>query len=87
MKTQLQELEEAAREGRQPLCVGCKKPLDVVCQQSSSYFYWEWNDKEKRYRQSDDFGDADKPFHVECDWADWDLVESGEATARLGLDY
>ncbi len=92
-KTQAQELADAIKEKRQPICVYCGKLLDVVAQTQYEYILWLWNETDKQYHKSDSSsdgtGDADKPYHQGCGEKsmDWDLVESGEATMLLGLDY
>ena len=90
-KTQAQELADAAKEHRQPICVYCKKPLDVVAQTQYEYILWVWNETDGLFHKSDSSfdgtGDADKPYHQGCEAQDNDFVESGEATHILGLEY
>ena len=90
-KTQAQELADAAKEQRQPTCVYCKKPLDVVAQTQYEYILWVWSETDGQFHKSDSSsyggGDADKPYHQGCEAEDNDFVESGEATHVLGLVY
>ena len=87
MKTQAQELADAAKKKRQPICVYCEKPLDVVIQTQYDYIYWTWSDEEKMFMKTNGEGGADKPEHGGCGARDWDFIESGEATSILGLEY
>ena len=87
MKRQLAELEVAVREQRQPICVYCEQPLDCIGQVQPTTFYWVWDEETKQYYKDEELGDSDKPYCTNCDAADWDLIESGEATKALGLEY
>jgi hypothetical protein len=89
MKSQLEELEEAAAEQRQPICVWCKQPLQRIEQTFYEYVVFEWDDNQKKYVKliAQPSGDCDKPYHVSCGATDWDFIESGDATAKLGLTY
>ncbi len=90
-KTQAQELADAVKEHRQPICVYCRKLLDVVAQTQYEYILWVWNETDGQFHKSDTYsdgsGDSDKPYHQGCEVKDYDFVESGEATHVLGLEY
>ena len=85
---QKEELELAVKEGRQPLCVRCHQPMDVIEQESPHFIVWEWNGEMKRYYSHDEVSnDAPAAIHVDCDNSDWDFVGVEEAHEKLGLTY
>ena len=62
----------AKREGRQPICPYCKKPLEVR-QNQRDQILWSWDEGLKLYVKTSD-GDADAPYCVACQAEDWDFI-------------
>ena len=85
--TQLEELELAVKENRQPMCVACNQPLDAVSQYEPSYHYWTWDAESKGFVKDHDYGDCDRPYHPACGIGDWDLIDGGSMSDKLGLTY
>ena len=85
--TQTEEFAKALKENRQPICVGCGKPLDRVIQHQYEDIGWEWDEDEEQFVKAAEDGGADKPYHAACDYADWDLVEGSEEAVKLGLTF
>lgn len=84
-----EEYQRAIKEGRQPNCPYCGKPLEVT-QTQATFIFWNWNEEQKRYVKNDTGGDADKPYCVRCEAKDWDFIYGGDASEeaeKLGLDY
>jgi hypothetical protein len=73
-RTQEQEMENALKQNRQPLCVYCNKPLDEIRQEQNEDIVWKWDKQLKQYKKSSD-GTAEKPYHPACDSADWSYVD------------
>ena len=74
-------------EQRQPICLGCQRPLDVVRQMVPTYHTWAWDHATNRFQKHEAFGDAQTPYHAACNQEDVAFVESGAATTDLGLVY
>lgn len=87
--TQLEEIEKAAQENRQPSCVYCGKPLDVVYQFQPTHLYWVWNETAGCFTRSDEDSDAGKPYHDsdECLAENWDFLGDDKAHNKLGLTW
>lgn len=85
-KSQKEEIKQAAREGRQPVCVHCKQTLDRVEQKQNRYNQWTWNEDKKRYVWLEEFYDNnEEPRHVDCKVGDKELIAEDEAHEKLGL--
>jgi hypothetical protein len=83
--TQIEEYQKALKEKRQPLCVNCDKPLDIVEQVQTELIRWTWDADKKRYlKKYSEGGSEGQPVHQGCDMGDWDFVEIPEAH-DLGL--
>jgi NAD-dependent SIR2 family protein deacetylase len=63
----------ATREGRQPRCPYCKKPLEVQ-QTLRDRVIWTWDEKLKQYVKTCE-DDADAPRCVACEEEDWNFVD------------
>jgi hypothetical protein len=61
-------------ENRQPLCVYCGKPLEVV-QTQLEYIHWAWDPKTSRMEKREAGGDADPAECLNCSASDWDFVD------------
>ena len=72
----LEEFKRAKKEGRQPKCVYCKKPL-VVIETQYIDLLWEWDKKQKKYIKSELNGDSDGPRCKNCETKDWDFTNNG----------
>ena len=70
----LEEYQKAKKEGRQPNCPFCNRPLELSQTQYTD-IHWTWNTEEKRYIKDDSSGDAEKPYCVHCDTKDWDFID------------
>ncbi len=82
-----EEFKKAIKEKRCPVCVYCDKPLTKISQTFYNSVEWNWDEKTKKYIKNDGFGDADKPYHEECEMESWDFVDNGKETDTLGLTY
>jgi hypothetical protein len=75
-RTQEEEMQEAYEQKRQPNCVYCKHPLDIIRQPDISTIVWTWDKILKQYRKETE-GCADEPYHYceeckdSCEAADW----------------
>ncbi len=85
IKTQQQELEQAVVEQRQPLCLGCQRPLDVVRQMVPTYHTWAWDRIASRYQKHEAFGDAQTAYHAACDQEDAAFVGAGRDGPWAGV--
>jgi len=70
-----EEYKLAKKEGRQPVCIYCGKPLDKIIQSQLQVITWWWDKEKKCYVKDDCIEDADKPFCASCDKEDWDFVD------------
>ena len=70
-----EEYELAKKEGRQPICIYCGKPLDEIRQMQYEFIVWRWDKDKKCYIKDDDSGDTDRPFCASCEAEDWDFVD------------
>ena len=79
-KTQAQEMREAYEQNRQPNCIDCSHPLDIVMQPQDLTLVWRWNQSLKKYTKSEEES-SDRPYHYcyQCQdtcWAeDWDYID------------
>lgn len=85
-KTQLEELEQAAAEKRQPYCVRCDQPL-VVCQEQDVTLTWTWDERAHRYTGSEERGNGYIPRCEVCGYEDWGLLDDGQPHTDLGLSW
>jgi hypothetical protein len=74
-KSQMEELQLAAIEGRQPRCIYCEKPLDTIVQTQYDRIKWTWDAKARQYVKDDSGGDADPPVCGKCGERDWGFVD------------
>ena len=75
MQDSVIDLEYAAarKEGRQPNCPFCGKPLEVRIREDGGTV-WRWDKVEKRYEPQSE-GDANPPYCAYCLEADWDFLD------------
>lgn len=73
MKSIREEYELARKEGRQPNCIYCSKPLTIIQTQYVD-LTWKWSEEEKRYKKFES-GEAEKPYCADCGVHDWDFVD------------
>ncbi|MEP0825931.1 MAG: hypothetical protein HRF40_10630 [Nitrososphaera sp.] len=73
-RTQEQEMAQAYKQKRQPVCVHCNSPLDEVRQLQDEEIVWRYDKQLKRYVKSEE-GSANKPYHPKCDSADWGYID------------
>jgi hypothetical protein len=78
--TQEQEMTLAYEQKRQPNCVYCKHPLDVVREAQTETLVWTWDRILKQYKKSEE-GCGDEPYHYceeckhSCEAADWSYID------------
>lgn len=71
---QEEEYRLAKAENRQPRCVQCGHPLNVIIQTQYEDLKWTWDEEAKSYSKHDS-GDADKPSCYWCGGEDWNLLD------------
>ena len=76
-ETQQDEFDLAKEEGRQPRCIYCEKPLDVVREEQTVDIVWTWNRETMSYDKNDEGGDSDKPYCGNCAAKDWEFSNNG----------
>ena len=64
--TQEHEMTLAYEQKRQPNCVYCKHPLDLVMQPDDTTIVWRWDKALRQYKKSEE-GSAEKPYHYCCE--------------------
>lgn len=69
------EFKAAQKEGRQPCCPYCHKPLEIGQTQRITLF-WRWNPEKKAYENKVSEGDAYQPFCTFCLARDWDFLDA-----------
>src|SRR3712207_850437 len=85
-KDQLYELQQAVKQHRQPSCVHCDRPLDVVVQPESTITIWEWDTKLNRFVKRGPYKAAsDAPRHADCGALDWGLGIPTKPARQIGL--
>jgi len=72
----IEEFEKAQKEGRQPKCIYCGEPLEVVETQGIE-LKWVWNEKTKKFEKIEGDGWSDKPACANCEVKDWDFTNNG----------
>jgi hypothetical protein len=82
-----QELTNALAQGRQPICIYCRAPLEVVYPVFHSWVEFVWDKDKKRYKKIKWSGGVQKPKCKRCESKDWDFVGQNEAAIKLGLAY
>lgn len=79
-KTQEQEMKLSYQQRRQPNCVYCKHPLDIIRQPDIGTIVWTWDGALNKYNKSEE-GCAENPYHYceeckdGCEASDWDYVD------------
>ncbi|MDD5510820.1 MAG: hypothetical protein PHI12_08420 [Dehalococcoidales bacterium] len=73
---QAQEFTLAQKEGRQPKCVYCGKPLNEVKENQRTFITWRWSPTLKGYIKDDNCGDSEKPYCGWCEVHDWEFVNN-----------
>lgn len=63
--SQAEEMELAAQENRQPLCVTCCHPLDKVVEEQHEDIVWKWKDG-KYVKMEDGYSDGAKHVCKQC---------------------
>ena len=80
-KTQDEEMKLAEKLRRQPGCVNCKHPLDILVEYQDVEIVWKYDKALGKYQKRDDDGIAEKPYHKcdrckdGCETADWGFID------------
>lgn len=76
--TQEEEMTLANEEGRQPRCIYCKHPIELLRQTQYENIRWTWNKTTKKFDKDQD-GTSDAAYHsckqCSCEMSDWDFVD------------
>ena len=70
-----EEFKLAKQQNRQPRCVSCKEPLDVIRQTQYDHIAWKWNSSTMRFEKQKGSGDADRPHCSYCDCSAWEMLD------------
>jgi hypothetical protein len=85
-KSQIQELQDAVKNHRQPICVECHRPLDVVVQPENTITVWEWDGKQHRFVKRGPYQTvSNAPRHAQCGALDWGLGMPTKPARAVGL--
>lgn len=76
-RTVAEEYALAKKEKRQPRCVYCGEPLELIQPQQLD-IKWTWIEQEGCFRKHKGEGDADHPMCLACGAEDWDFVDEQE---------
>jgi hypothetical protein len=81
-----QEFLNAYREGRQPRCLACLKPL-IIEETVYRVRVWRWDEEAKRYRVSILDEGTERPCCLEChaEYPIW--INEGKLLCDLGITY
>ncbi len=78
-KTQEEEMKLAVQEKRQPICVYCNHPLDMLVHYQETKIVWTYDTQLKKYLKDYSDEDVEKPFHrcgkCKCESADGDFID------------
>ena len=75
-ETMEEEFELAKKEGRQPRCVHCGKPLDRVEETQLDFITWIWDKKTMSYIKQPPAGDTETPYCANCGAHDYEFTQN-----------